>query len=348
MRETIYHFLFVDGRRSDSAVICTWPSHLPTPFTSNILEVSQQDLYSISFGRVRTLNRSRFLVASKRINLNIFTVNKQVSDEASHYFLSKLRFRFNSAQIPLLLITPNIFHRLRYLEIEDVECCQRRWNLIEMIDRFAECPNLRQVLLGTNMIEYKEGLDVLFEHIRRPFSRWYAEKHAAWNEWYSLMKERDRLREDYDQMPYGGSVHLAWQSYISKRDECAKSKARLVAIDERRPGYGDINLEEYQRVFRGEVEVEQDEPVAWELKLDEIPKVSFANFRNRLKYERMMAMLAEQEEASRLAAERQAALDIAQNAGPFPIPGSFTNAAVPVTPTNNANPLVPQRHCIVM
>ena len=287
-------------------------------------------------------------MASESINLNIFTVNKQVSDEASHYFYSKLRFRFNSAQIPLLLITPRIFHRLRYLEIEDAECCQRRWNLIEMIDRFVECPNLRQVLLGTNMIEYKDGLDVLFDHSSRPYSRWYAERHVARNEWYGLMKERDRLWEDYDQMSYGGNSNLAWQAYISKRDECAESKARLVAINEKRPGYRDIDLEEYQRVFRGEVDVEQDEPVAWELKLAEIPKVSFVNFRNKLKYERMMAMLAEQEEASRLAAERQAALDIAQTAGPFPIPGSFANAAVPVTPTNNALPLAPQRYCIAM
>ena len=364
MRETIYHFLFLDGRRPGAAITCAWPSHLPPSFISNILGSTADS----GFRRSRAINPSQLVWSGESIDTNIFTVNKQLSDEASHYFYSRLHFRFNSAQIPLLLITPGITHHLRYLEIEDTESGKRRWKVLDMIDRLAAWPNLRKVFLGINMLDYSTVLSTTYDFNERPFKRWRAE--------VNILNERiDTLTS--------GEIILPYDFPPDKEVEYYKCLTELEELVERRPNYSFFHFEKYDAVEGGEISVDPDEPGEWEYKLDGLegmPTFSFVNFRKKLGYERLMEMLAKEEEARRVAQQKaaqeaarqairvavrqatqqavaqRAAQQASQQAAPddmLPaIPGSFTNDTVLANPVSAAvvpgNTLSSQSTCSVM
>jgi hypothetical protein len=131
IRNLIYFYTF-SHLRSKTA-ICTFPTHGPLPFISNICHSTSP------------------ITAETALPIDIFLllVSKQLYSEASIIFYASTTFRFNTSQLGNLLLIPRMLDNISHLEIEDCTQGLRRWSLLPTLEYLSSLPHIHSVVVGT-------------------------------------------------------------------------------------------------------------------------------------------------------------------------------------------------------
>ena len=149
LRIRIYEMIVVEEHANPH--ICTWQNPWRMPCHSKICDAQYLD------STIRLCFSSRAAESScyeyreplSSPSLTCLALNKQVYEEACNEFYTKRTFRFTSEQVTQLLQRPDVFHRLRSIEIEDTYYKRQVLDLEGVIRVLASADKMEKIVIGT-------------------------------------------------------------------------------------------------------------------------------------------------------------------------------------------------------